>query len=691
MARIINELRIVNAKLGTKNNINSPAIYYAAKDGFDGYSMISVSSLPSAELFIGQGTQAHEDITEWTLFNSQAQYGGIGANAFARFQNLESVTIWQEDTDDLLVIDDNAFYSNVELAHIYVPPDLLAQYQSTYSGKSFVSLFEAYELITDLVVPTSFNSEIAPTTLTKAWLDLVFANMPTIERNAKVNLIVPDYFTGIDSNAFSGLGSSFNYLNEIKCNGSKTFASGFLNGASWCKHLWLDNGSSTLASPYCTDDTVIYANFRVVAPYLVFSNYFMQEHNIKTGVVCPIVGYNQFSSGASLPQESPTGEYLWFSNIDFDSDYDSPTGLENDDSYISSYVASSSGYYYCYDKTEILVIQGSGASTSDIVESAINGLNTPKTWITKVVVPNTFTLNTSASAGCLDVCDTYLPNVTTLELNQAINVATSIYTNFANSNCKFKNIIFNYNSIPTSAFENSYIEYFESSSLTQLSMYSFQRSQLKDVKLPNLITLTAYSFRAVNFGNNDLLLEKCETLGVSATYQTNCDNAYFPKLTDGGPNDVNLRSITTGGLFIGSDTFTIGAALDITAKGMYIKANVMNYYKTYANLSSMTNKIIGVIDGGDTYANIKNRGVSMNYPTLTGIDTETNIQLLTPADNSLYLASDTGNLWQYSNGAWSNLFSGYIPTWYSDEDVSTIVLPSAITSDMTVYVKITAI
>ena len=691
--RSLTPIYSVNAKLKTKQNINSPSVYYAVNDGADGYSMVEVSSLPTTELFIGQGTSYQNDITEWTLFNSQETYGGIGANAFAHLINLESITIWQENTDSVLTIDDNAFYGNADLEHIYVHPDLLSAYQSAYSGKSFVSLFEAYALVNEYQIPTSFNGEQAPTTLTNAWILKCIANMPSIERNTKTTIIVPSYFTGVDIGAFNGLGNLFSNITELKCNG------GFLNGASWCKHLWLDNGSDTFNGAYVTDDTVLDSNFRTLAPYLVFANYFMSEYPSEY----PVIGYQLFSSGDVLPHDSPTGEYLWFSNINFNTDYESPTGLENDPSFVDDYEASSSGYYYCYDKTEILVIQGTGALTSAMVESAILGIDTPLSWITKVVVSSGLTLNTSASAGCLDSCDTYLPNVTTLELNSAIyrqgnNGTSDLYSNWTNSNCKFKNVYYSGNELQSNGFNGCYLEYFESETITSIPYENvFTNSKIIDIKVPNVTEIRNYSFLYSQLGKNDtdILFENVNWLRDMLIFG-NCPfkRMFIPKLET--INNYALLNSSSYKLFISTNNCSLGGTLGQTyqlPKGLYFKATDITTYIGATNWDFYANYIVGVIDGGDTYANIKNRGVSMGYPKLNGIDTETNIQLLTPSNDVLYLASDTGNLWQYdsANSQWTNLFSGYTPTWYSDEDCTTTISASSITTDMTVYVKLTAI
>ena len=109
---------------------------------------------------------------------------------------------------------------------------------------------------------------------------------------------------------------------------------------------------------------------------------------------------------------------------------------------------------------------------------------------------------------------------------------------------------------------------------------------------------------------------------------------------------------------------------------IYFPATSLANYMVANNWATYSIKQVGIIDNAEVY---KTNDYEYNYPKLTGIDTEANIQLLTPAEDSLYLASDTGNLWQYdsANSQWVNTFSGYTPTWYSDEDCTTTVLPIA--------------
>ena len=639
MARDFNQNRNANATLKGKNGINSPGIYYALSDGADGYNVVEVSSLPTIELFIGQGTQIHEDITEWTLFNSQETYGGIGANAFGRFPNLETITIWQEPTDNILTIDDNAFASNVELDKIYVHPSLLSVYQTTYSGKSFASYFEAYALVNEYSIPTSFNGEIAPTTLTNSWILKCVANMPLIERNVKTTIIVPSYFTGVDIGAFSGLGSLFSNITELKCNGTKTFNAGFLNGASWCIHLWLDNGSDTFSGDYVTDTTTLPSNFRTLAPYLVFTNYFMSEYSSHY----PVIGYNLFASGDTLPLESPTGTYLWFSNINFDTDYNSPTGLENDDSFVDDYEATTSGYYYCYDKTTILVIQGSGTLTAEIVQNAINSLNTPLSWITKLIIDDRYYLGTTT--GILDnAINNYIYNVESIRVGTLTGLSSlDLYTGMLSTCNKVQNLI-------CKSIGRNYAIY-------------------QSTKTGNLFVKTPGT-----------------TQNIDATMSRSSINLYFFSQVNFATPWREFES-NTGKLFIASRNSTM-SQLYFAFESLYCRADVVTYYQT----KNYSNVKIGVLDGSNIYQKMNGfEDISFNFPKLTGIDTEANIQLLTPANDSLYLASDTGNLWQYVSGTWSNLFTGYTATWYSDEDCTITVLPNSITSDMTVYVKLTAI
>lgn len=672
MGRDFNQTRFANAVLKTKAGINAAGVYYAIEDNADGYNVVEVSNLPSVELFIGQGTELHLAITEWVLFNSQESYGGIGEDAFAHFPSLENITIYQADTDSVMTIDDDAFTKNLLLTKIYVNPNKLAEYQTEYATKSFVGLFAGYSLLEDWVVPTQYNGVLAPLTLTKEWIEHVTENLPQPFKNAKTNIIVPDYFTSVDVGMFNEILSIFPYASELKFYGTITLPSGFLNGATWCKHVWLSNGTSTLVSPYVTDDTNLYNDFRIVAPYNQFQAYFMQEHNITNGEtprVCPIVGYKQFVSGASMDVSSETGTYAWFSNIDFDT---TPETLEDDPSYIDDYIAPSTGYYYCYDKTSTIVIQGSGNLTSSIVENSINGLNTPLSWITKISIPATFQ---SAQSGCLDVIDNYLQNDLTLELNYTFD--SNIYTNVNSSSTKINKVIFN--AVGTIALNTTNWR-----NLTQMKSYTF-------INATQITYPQGFASDFKLFAYAQVSLTNVATNGFIYSSQAT-------RLTVGRVQFENY----TGKIFIGANDCAAnddGTHRANTTKTMiYLPASSLNVYRSGTNGGLWTNQYIldrycGVIDGAGTYQKVDGKSLDMNYPKLTGIDTASNIQALTPTTDALYLASDTGDLWSYDSAlsTWTNLFSGYTPTWYSDEGCTTTVLPSAMDTTHTYYVKLTAI
>lgn len=571
MAKPVNFIRNTTAILKKKTGINSPAVYYAVNDGADGYPIVEVSSLPSVELFIGQGTQAQDDITEWTLFNSQANYGGVGANAFGRFPNLEKITIFQEATDSVLTIDDNAFSTNVELEKIYVHPDLLASYQNTYAEKPFVSLFDSYELVTDLIIPSLYNGIQAPTTLTKEWIDTVIADMPQLLRNAKTTVIVPEYFLTIAEGAFSGL-SSFTYITELKCNGTKTFNAGFLNGASWCIHLWLDNGSDTFNGAYVTDSTTLNANFRTLAPYLVFANYFMNEYPSHY----PVIGYNLFTSGDTLPQTSSTGEYLWFSNINFDTDYNSPTGLENDDSFIDDYEADINAIYYCYDKTETLVIQDDGTHiiTSELLTASINSLDTPLEWITKVIIPNS--LNTM-SEQCFKPLFDNLPNIKVCEMG----VFSGFYGPYsAWSGRGWSRVIDKI--IYTGTGQLSGTSYFVSSSVAK--EWEFVNGFTGNWNSPYGYyagTLDKLTYRKQ--GSNQ---EKYPAKEVHIYEHT----TIYKDFTNGAGYKVWVYSIETAK----------NTSQTLSSTKVYVPADGLEWYMTATNWSSISSALIGFLDYTDT-------------------------------------------------------------------------------------------
>ena len=441
MARDFNENRNVNAILKSAK-YNNTGVFYAFQKGADGITKIEIENLASVKALTGKNTT----ITSFSFYADQEQYGGIGAYSLSGLTNLKSIYIYQGNDNEPLDIDLNAFESNTSLEHIFVNPNLLSRYQTLYGSQiaygttTIGDLLGAYTLENEWEIPTDLDT--APTTLTKEFIRQkaheVFVNENSeydTNLTALVDtIIVPSYFTSIATDCFEELFDSvrtlgFGIANTLKLNGQKTISADFLYNCSMLEHFWLDNGNDTFNGVYNSLNNFP-SNFRTLAPYLVFSNYFMSAY----ASYYPVIGYQFFSSGDTLPQTSPTGEYLWFSNIDFDTDYNTPTGLENDDSFIDNYEAYSSTIYYCYDKTEILVVQDDGTHilTSALVQSSINGLDTPTSWIKKVVVPNTFT---SYSGSALSIIENY-PSITSLSILMNFNLNLQYFIGIMNTTAR---------------------------------------------------------------------------------------------------------------------------------------------------------------------------------------------------------------------------------------------------------------
>lgn len=334
-----------------------------------------------------------------------------------------------------------------------------------------------------------------------------------------------------------------------------------------------------------------------------------------------------------------------------------------------------------------LNILGSGTLTAQIVSEQIEKFgNEVINNAGKLLIPSTFT---NYVLGALDVCDNYFADdqiELICDMDAPINSWESDRHLYSwnvdgKTKCSIRRVV--YNGTKTNFFGdyNKYVYKFLNDNVTDIAGFFDNR-------------VTEYSAnKATKLNGRNYKLDGIKTLYVPNVTQYIGPN-YYPEGSSCKIFAPKLSSIgatyraSVGKTFIGTDSCSVGGVFYGTGK-FYFKANVlMNYI---GDSIWGTQQLIGVIDGSGLYNGMHDNTTSMNYPTLTGIDTASNIQALTPADGSLYLASNTGDLWKYENSAWSNLFSGYTATWYSDEDCTTTVSSSAISTTDTVYVKLTAI
>lgn len=382
------------------------------------------------------------------------------------------------------------------------------------------------------------------------------------------------------------------------------------------------------------------------------------------GLVIP----NYFTYITSISVEDLENVHeIWLkgvNNLIFDLD-ELPNGwvYDNGTLYVSptdydTFIANHSGYENYIVKGYELTISGNGTLTQALVDSITTeyceDYEIPYTLVGKIIIPSTWTaLGESNGVTRIHILDNLLDKTTSAK---ALVINRSYALNLSGDP-----------------------QYPYNANLKSIDFVAI-----------NNVTTSRRPFYGRNAGKRVDVFLADFTNGLVTSGQHNF-NIYYPK----------LKTITdyTGGYYVNQGFFFLGKEdidnLINLCGGNYnskirCPATAMIHYLTLGN--GLKLEIRGVLDGSNKYNSMYGEeNCSMNYPKLTGIDTEANIQLLTPAENSLYLASDTGNLWQYSSGVWVNLFSGYTPTWYSDENCTTTIQPSDITSDMTVYVKLTAI
>lgn len=284
---------------------------------------------------------------------------------------------------------------------------------------------------------------------------------------------------------------------------------------------------------------------------------------------------------------------------------------------------------------------GSGVLTSTIVNNQLDLLPTPLN-INKLIVPSEFTSIDSAG---LDGIDTYLSSGLELETN--CNHTKNIYTNLNDTNLN-KIDVLDYKSatFTNSAFNGVNLKKFYGNNLNNFSYMTARNflggNLLEEITYNNLSNYTGW----------------CIITTMSAN-----GKAYMPKLAN--DNSIVGYGTTIGKLFFGGTNMVFAGYIYSQNSGKhYYRANEMASIMQQATTLGITNfTLIGIIDGADTYTS---KGFS--YPKLSATLTiDTNGHLI---DNGV------------------DLYDGYTANWFTDENCTTAIQPSAITNDITIYVKL---
>ena len=279
-------------------------------------------------------------------------------------------------------------------------------------------------------------------------------------------------------------------------------------------------------------------------------------------------------------------------------------------------------------------IDGSGTLTSEIVSASIASIpNDRLSGVNKVVIDSGFT-----SAESKNLLDSALSTLTSCV---EIEIMGNLYSKL---------------------FSSSQITTFITHCSTNGDNYPFIPTSNTTLTSVNYINMGGSSYKSM------ALLG-----GSSANYLQNMSrNYYFPKLGNiqFQYTFLYIQASALLKIFFGKKSMAFHTLSNthnatLTGSKLYCPANGLTNYLGYTQFGTIAK--IGIIDGNSIYTN-----KGFEYPKL-----------------SSELTIDTTNGHLMDNGV--DLFDGYTATWYSDEDCTITIQPSDITSDMTVYVKLTAI
>lgn len=299
---------------------------------------------------------------------------------------------------------------------------------------------------------------------------------------------------------------------------------------------------------------------------------------------------------------------------------------------------------------DTLYINGTDTLTSQIVQDRINKFEGNLSDVKKVVVGEGFT---NLGVASLDIIDDYT------ELQNLILITygfckKNIYTNMTIEDNKFVKWVYAYEGFQYQAniFDNIVID--------TIDLYNFNTD--RSIFYSKQITVDTLIVRNESFDYGNLLtydgrnknIEKCFFPNVISFNKSLFGSAAYMRV----PNRIFVGNKNAS--LIGN-YFTSGNIVSF----IYLCADNLNFYKTTANWTTYSEKLVGVIDGNNVYTD-----KGFNYPKLSA---------------TLTLNTSNGHL--IENG--TDLFEGYTSVWYSDEDCTQIISPANITADMTVYCKLT--
>lgn len=140
MARTINSVRIVNAKLGI-GTLSTYGRHFAVQEQLDGWAVVDVLAVPVAG-DVGAFLMGNSEITEFVVpsnINYLCQY------CLASFPNVD--TIYITNYEEMVELSNEYVFGGLTNAPtIYVPSKFLSSYQSAYPSYTFETWIDNYDL-----------------------------------------------------------------------------------------------------------------------------------------------------------------------------------------------------------------------------------------------------------------------------------------------------------------------------------------------------------------------------------------------------------------------------------------------------------------------------------------------------------------------------------------------------------------
>lgn len=544
MAKKLNQTRFTRAKLVVAN-IDSYGKHYAFEyGGADGLSIINVDPTP-APTDIKAYLEGNLSLSSYPVSSNITK---LCAYALASFPNLESVYLFKND--DLVELEQDAFFGLDNLDSVYVPDFLYDSYVATYPA--YADLFKKIVTTMDLVVPT-FSGVIK---LTKEIFTQVIGMLESAKKNAIERVVVPAQYSELETECFEAI-SQLTICDTIVLENVTSAEADFMKGNSSISYIQIENADFTLQG---VADSTGTANFKWLTPIAYMHDYIYQDY-VKDYY---ITGYAGITNGQAMPSREEYGYWKWYSSPATTDD----TYLGDSETYP---IATYTGKAYAFLIIDTLFITGTGKLTSEIVENAINSIDTDISSlenITRVIVGSGFT---SYENSCLTPVNEQLRNCLTLKFNGStgssyigdlINLGTqSSYT--------INNVILN-------KATGGYIE-------------------------SPFIPQNIYNSGGYFIGRQYLSYKNIYLLNTTFSYET---------FTGGSFQKMFINANSYGGSTFERYNTSVGK--------VYVKSTNIIYFLTHSKISTkVKDKLYGILDGAGIYDSMFGTEASMNYPKLS--------------------------------------------------------------------------